>query len=183
MKWAATEIAGVHVLETSVHADHRGEFSRLYCARELEPVLDERRVVQINHSMTRAVGAVRGMHYQHSPHAESKIVRCLSGRVFDVAVDLRRGSPTFLRWFACELTPANRRALLVPEGCAHGFQVLEPDSQLLYLHTTFYEPRAEGAVRFDDPRVGIRWPLAPTDLSARDLGHPLLASDFNGIAS
>jgi len=129
------------------------------------------------------VGAVRGMHYQNAPHAEMKIVRCLRGRVFDVAIDLRRGSPTFLRWTSCELAPASRRALLVPEGCAHGFQVLEPDSELLYLHTACYERSAEGGVRFDDPRVGIAWPLAPVDLSERDRSHPLLAPDFTGIAA
>jgi len=182
MKIRDTEIHGAHVVETEPFQDNRGAFARLYCARELAPVVGDRQVVQINHSLTRAAGAVRGLHYQRSPHAEMKIVRCLKGRVFDVAVDLRRGSPTFLRWIACELSPQNRQALVVPEGCAHGFQVLEPDSELLYLHTAYYTREAEGAVRYDDPRVGVAWPLAPTDLSERDRSHPLLTPDFNGIA-
>ena len=113
--------------------------------------------------------------------AEIKIVRCLKGRVFDVAVDLRQGSPTFLKWTAVELTPENHLAFVIPEGCAHGFQVLEEDSELLYLHTAFYTPDAEGAVRFDDPRVGVNWPLVPTDLSARDLSHTHLKEIFKGL--
>lgn len=181
MDCAATPIAGVMVLKSRIIADNRGEFSRLFCARELNAVIGGCGIVQINQSVTHAIGAVRGLHYQHPPHAEMKIVRCLSGRVFDVAVDLRRGSPTFLNWFSVELNPADATALLIPEGCAHGFQVLEPSSRLLYLHTAYYEPRSEGAVRFDDPRVAVRWPLPLADMSARDASHPPLAADFNGI--
>jgi dTDP-4-dehydrorhamnose 3,5-epimerase len=110
-----------------------------------------------------------------------KIVRCLKGRVFDVAVDLRQGSPTFLKWTAVELTPESHLAFVIPEGCAHGFQVLEEDSQLLYLHTAFYTPDVEGAVRFDDPKIAVGWPLAATDLSAKDLTHPYLLDNFKGL--
>lgn len=183
MKIHPTAIAGAVVIESEPVQDHRGAFARLFCKRELEAVLGRREVVQINHSLTRAVGAVRGMHFQREPHAEMKIVRCLRGGVFDVAVDLRRNSSTFLRWVSCELTPANRRALVVPEGCAHGFQVLQADSELLYLHTEYYTREAEGGVRFDDPRVAVAWPLPPTDLSDRDRSHPLLTQDFSGIAA
>jgi dTDP-4-dehydrorhamnose 3,5-epimerase len=102
--------------------------------------------------------------------------------VFDVAVDLRQDSPTFLEWTAVELTPENRFALVVPVGCAHGFQVLEEDTELLYLHTAFYTPEVEGAVRFDDPAIGVAWPLPPTDVSRRDLSHPYLEKSYNGIA-
>jgi dTDP-4-dehydrorhamnose 3,5-epimerase len=181
MKISETSIAGVWTAESSAHRDHRGAFSRLFCADEEKAVLGHRTIVQINHSLTHAVGAVRGLHFQHPPKAEMKIVRCLRGRVFDVAVDLRRNSPTFLNWTAIELTPANRLAFIIPEGCAHGFQVLEENSELLYLHTAFYSSADEGAVRFDEPRVGVAWPLPPTDLSARDLGHPHLDQDFEGI--
>jgi len=181
MNIVETSIPGVCVMESTTFEDNRGAFSRLFCARELQPVLEQRAVAQINHSMTHSVGAVRGLHYQRPPHAETKIVRCLKGRVFDVAVDLRQGSPTFLKWTAVELTPENHLAFVIPEGCAHGFQVLEADSELLYLHTAFYTPDAEGAVRFDDPRIGVNWPLAPTDLSARDLSHPHLEENFKGI--
>ena len=183
MHVAETPIAGVRVIESDAVRDERGAFARLFCARELASVLGARSIVQINHSITRRVGAVRGMHFQHAPHAEMKIVRCLRGRVLDVAVDLRRGSATLMKWTSCELSPESRRAFVIPAGCAHGFQVLEPDSELLYLHTAYYAREAEGGVRFDDPRIGIAWPLAPTDLSERDRNHPLLAQDFPGIAA
>jgi dTDP-4-dehydrorhamnose 3,5-epimerase len=182
MKLDETSIPGVWTAESTAHEDQRGAFSRLFCSREEQAVLGSRSIVQINHSMTRRVGAVRGLHYQLPPHAEMKIVRCLRGRILDVAVDLRKGSPTFLKWTAVELAPDNRRALMIPEGCAHGFQVLEPDTELLYLHTAFYTVEAEGAVRFDDPMIGVDWPLGPTDLSDRDLNHPLLDKNFEGIA-
>jgi dTDP-4-dehydrorhamnose 3,5-epimerase len=178
-----TAIEGAAILETDAVQDHRGAFARLFCASELASVIGDREIVQVNHSLTRAIGAVRGMHFQRAPHAEMKIVRCLRGRVFDVAIDLRAGSPTFLRWVSCELSASNRHALVVPEGCAHGFQVLEPDSELLYLHTAYYAREAEGGIRHDDARVGIAWPLPATDLSERDRGHPLLTPDFAGLAA
>lgn len=181
MNLVETSIHGAWVVESKALQDNRGAFSRLFCSRELQPIIESRTIVQINHSMTHSVGAVRGLHFQYPPHAEMKIVRCLKGRVFDVAVDLRQGSPSFLNWAAVELTPESHLAFVIPEGCAHGFQVLDEDSELLYLHTAFYTPDAEGAVRFDDPRVGVNWPLAPTDLSARDLSHPYLKEDFKGI--
>ena len=128
-----------------------------------------------------AVGAVRGLHFQLAPHAEMKLVRCLKGRVWDVAVDLRAGSPTFLQWHAETLSPDTMRMIVIPEGFAHGFQVLEPDSELLYLHTAAYNADAERAVRYDDPRLGIRWPLPVTQTSLRDAAHPPLGADFIGV--
>jgi dTDP-4-dehydrorhamnose 3,5-epimerase len=182
MKISESRIPGVLIAESGVHQDNRGAFSRLFCAEEEKAFLGDRNIVQINHSLTRAVGAVRGLHFQYAPHAEMKIVRCLRGRVLDVAVDLRQGSPTFLSWDAIQLTPENRLAFIIPEGCAHGFQVLDENSELLYLHTAFYTSAAEGAVRFDDPKIGVDWPLNPTDLSTRDLGHPYLDDSFEGIS-
>ncbi|MET4608344.1 dTDP-4-dehydrorhamnose 3,5-epimerase [Bradyrhizobium sp. JR4.1] len=181
MKLEQTGIEGVWVAESAAHQDPRGAFSRLFCSREQQGIIGSRSIVQINHSITRRVGALRGLHYQNAPHAEMKIVRCLRGRVFDVAVDLRKGSATFRKWTSLELSPDNRRALVIPEGCAHGFQVLEPDSELLYLHTEFYASKAEGAIRFDDPMIGVDWPLGPTELSDRDLQHRLLDTNFEGI--
>jgi dTDP-4-dehydrorhamnose 3,5-epimerase len=181
MKLVETSIAGAWIVESKAFQDNRGAFSRLFCVRELQPILGSRAIVQINQSTTRSVGAVRGLHYQNAPHAEMKIVRCLKGRVFDVAVDLRKDSPTYLKWHAVELTSENNLAYVIPEGCAHGFQVLQKDSQLLYLHTEFYSPEVEGAVRFNDPKVAVDWPLPPTDLSPRDLSHPLLQENFKGI--
>ena len=178
----STPIPGVSVAKSAAFIDHRGGFTRLFCARELAQIMGERQIVQSNHSLTATVGAVRGMHYQRPPHAELKIVRCLRGRVWDVAVDLRAGSPTFLRWHAEELTPGNARALIIPEGCAHGFQCLEPDTELLYYHTAFYTPEAEDGVLYDDPLLAITWPLPVRDVSARDRRHPRLSTDFRGIS-
>jgi dTDP-4-dehydrorhamnose 3,5-epimerase len=176
-----TPIPGLVVVETAPRIDNRGAFTRIYCELELSRLIGQRRIVQINHSRTAIIGTVRGLHYQRPPCAEMKLVRCLKGSVWDVAVDLRHDSPTFLRWHAEELTSVNTRMLVIPEGFAHGFQVLEPDSELLYLHTAFYRPSAEGGLRYDDPRLAIHWPLAVTDLSQRDIAHPFINSDFSGI--
>ena len=176
-----TCIPGAWVISTPAFEDNRGAFSRLFCSQELEPVIGNKNIVQINHSKTHSVGAVRGLHFQNSPNAETKIVRCIKGRVFDVAVDLRPNSQTFLKWTAIELTPESHTAFVIPEGCAHGFQVLEEDSELLYLHTAFYSPDDEGGVRYDDSMIGIDWPLIPTDLSERDLSHAYLTNNYKGI--
>lgn len=182
MKTHATQLEGLFVVETSSHIDRRGAFSRLYCEKELAEVVGQRRILQINHSRTATVGAVRGLHFQRSPYAEMKLVRCLKGQVWDVAVDLRKNSPTFLRWHAEALTPDNARMMVIPEGFAHGFQVVEPDSELLYLHTAFYTPAAEGGLRYDDSKLSIDWPLSVTDISERDKNHPLVDSNFQGIS-
>jgi dTDP-4-dehydrorhamnose 3,5-epimerase len=179
----ATGIAGVFVVDTDSRQDDRGAFARLFCANDLREVLGDRHIVQANMSRTSKVGAVRGMHFQYPPHAEMKAIRCQQGRVWDVIVDLRAGSPTFLQWHAEELSRENARMIVAPEGCAHGFQVLEPDSEMLYLHTAFYHPAAEGGLRHDDPALAISWPMAATELSERDRSHPLLKTDFAGIHS
>lgn len=178
----ATAIDGLLRVEGEAHHDERGAFARLFCARELQSSLGPRRIVQINQSFTRQIGAVRGLHFQRYPHAEMKLVRCIRGEVWDVVVDLRRGSPTFLRWHAERLSAANRVMLVIPEGCAHGFQALEANSEMLYLHTEFYCPDAEGGVRHDDPALAIDWPLPARDLSARDRQHSLITPDFVGLA-
>lgn len=182
MRILDTPLASLKIAQSAPYRDTRGAFTRLFCAEELEPVLGERQIVQINHSRTGSVGAVRGMHFQHPPHAEMKMIRCLRGRVVDVAVDVRAGSATFLQWYAQELAQDDAQMLIIPEGFAHGFQVLEPESELLYLHTAFYNPSSEGGLRHDDPRLAIAWPLPPQDLSPRDLSHPLLGADFTGVA-
>lgn len=177
-----TPLADLKIAQSVPHCDARGAFTRLFCAEELQPVLERRQIVQINHSRTSRTGAVRGMHFQHPPHAEMKMIRCIRGRVWDVAIDLRAGSPTFMHWHAEGLAQDDAQMLIIPEGFAHGFQVLEPDSELLYLHTAFYHPPSEGGLRHDDPRLAIAWPLPPQDLSPRDLSHPLLDADFTGVA-
>ncbi|MDP3229864.1 MAG: dTDP-4-dehydrorhamnose 3,5-epimerase family protein [Acidovorax sp.] len=181
MRLFPTLIAGVFVAETKAFEDKRGAFSRLFCESELAEAIGGRRIEQINHSRTATVGAIRGLHFQQAPHAEMKMVRCLKGRVWDVALDLRKDSPTFLKWHAQELSAANALMLVIPEGCAHGFQVLEPDSELLYLHTASYTPSAEGGVRFDDTALNLPWPLPAADVSERDRKHPLIHNNFQGI--
>lgn len=181
MKILDSSLADLKIVQSVPHRDARGAFLRLFCTEELRPVVGDRQVVQINQSKTSRVGAVRGMHFQYPPHAEMKMIRCVRGRVWDVAVDLRAGSPTFLQWHAEELAEDDARMLVIPEGFAHGFQVLEPESELLYLHTAFYHPTSEGGLRHDDPRLAIAWPLPPEDLSPRDLSHPLLGADFAGV--
>lgn len=170
------------MVETTPFQDSRGAFARWYCERELAEIIGNRQIVQINHSRTVAMGAVRGLHFQKPPHAEMKLVRCIKGRVWDVAVDLRQGSPTYLKWHAEELSPENARMMVIPEGFAHGFQVLEPESELLYLHTAFYAPEFEGGVRLDDPALDISWPLPFADVSERDQSHPLIDQDFVGLS-
>lgn len=161
--------------------DARGYFSRLFCASELADVGWRGPVAQINHSYTRQGGTVRGLHFQHAPHAEDKLVNCLRGEVFDVAVDLRRGSRTLLRWHGERLSASNGRALLIPRGFAHGFQTLSDDCEMLYLHSSPYVQQAEGAVNVREPRLDIAWPLPITDLSVRDAAHPYLDAEFSGI--
>ena len=173
-----TPIKGVLELVGQPFADHRGAFLNAF--RIQEPAFAEtwgdRPIAQVNVSRTEAVGTVRGLHLQAHPHCETKLVRCLRGRVWDVAVDLRPRSATYGRWHAVELLPADANAMLIPEGCAHGFQVLEPGSELLYLHSGAWVPEAETGVRFDDPHLAIQWPLPADGLSERDLGLPLLES-------
>jgi dTDP-4-dehydrorhamnose 3,5-epimerase len=183
MKLLHTEIQGLAIVELDSFSDHRGAFSRLYCEHELAVVIGDRHIAQINQSRTSAVGSVRGLHYQHPPHAEMKLVRCLKGRVWDVTVDLRAGSFTFLHWHAEELSPDNARMLVIPEGFAHGFQVLEADSEMLYLHTAPYIQTAEGGLLYNDPRLGITWPLPVRDLSDRDRRQLPITPDFRGIAA
>lgn len=178
-----TPLAGLKVVERRRLLDARGFLSRLFCTEELGAAGWSKAITQINQTLTRAQGAVRGLHFQHPPHAEMKLVNCIRGKVFDVAVDLRRGSPTFLKWHGVELSEDNGRALLIPEGFAHGFQTLMPDSELLYFHSCAYVPASEGAIHVEDPRVAIAWPLPLAELSGRDRRHPLLPPSFDGIAS
>ena len=175
-----TALPGLSCVQRPRLGDERGFFSRLFCATEFAGVGWQGPVAQINHSYTRQRGTVRGLHFQHAPHAEDKLVNCLRGEVFDVAVDLRRGSPTLLSWHGERLSASNRRALLIPRGFAHGFQTLSDDCEMLYLHSSPYMLQAEGAVNAREPRLAIAWPLPITELSARDAAHPYLDAEFSG---
>ena len=169
-------IAGVLELTSEPFFDHRGAFTNVFRSQTqaYSEAWGNRSINQVNISRTETVGAVRGLHLQVFPHFEAKLVRCLRGRVWDVAVDLRPDSATYCHWHSVELTSERANALLIPEGCAHGFQVLVPGSELLYLHSGTWVPEAETGVRFDDPQLAIPWPLTPRGLSERDLTLPLL---------
>lgn len=177
----ATPLAGLHVLQRKPIGDSRGYLERLFCADELQALAPGKHIVQINHTLAASLGTVRGLHFQYPPHAETKFVHCLRGEVFDVAVDLRRGSPTLLQWHAEVLSAGNHRTFVIPEGFAHGFQALTDDCEMLYFHTAAYRQDAEGGLNVQDPRLAIRWPLSATGLSPRDAAHPMLDGDFRGI--
>ena len=182
LDFVATPLPGLVLVEREAAVDSRGFFARLFSAAEFQAAGWAKPIAQINHTQTRLPGAVRGLHFQRAPHAEMKLVSCVRGSVFDVAVDLRRGSTTFLHWHGTLLSAANRRGYLIPEGFAHGFQALEADCELLYLHSVPYAPEAEGALNALDPRLGIEWPMPVTQRSDRDAAHPFVDSDFVGFA-
>ncbi len=177
----ATPIAGLSVIHRQTKGDRRGYLERLYCLEELAAITEGKPFVQINHTLTFNPGVVRGLHFQRPPHAEVKLVTCLRGEVFDVAVDLRTDSPTFLHWHAEILTADNHKSLAIPEGFAHGFQTLTDNCEMLYFHSAAYHPEAEDALNACDPALAIRWPLAISELSPRDAAHPLLNPDFKGV--
>lgn len=181
MKIKPTPLQDAFIVEPEPFEDTRGRFARVFCRNELQSILHGKNIVQINHSLTRQKGAIRGMHFQGPPKAEIKMVKCLYSSVFDVVIDLREGSPTFLKWHGEILSAENMKIMYVPEGFAHGFQTLEKNSALLYLHTEFYSPEHEGGVRYNDPLINIQWPLKITDISEKDKKYPLLDQDFGGI--
>lgn len=174
-------LAGLKRIERQRLGDARGFLSRLFCAEELDAAGWNKPIVQINHSYTAGRGTVRGMHFQHPPHAEMKLVCCLRGEVWDVAVDIRAGSKTFLRWHAERLSADNGRALLIPQGFAHGFQVLTDGVELLYCHSSAYNVAAEGALNLKDPMLAISWPHQIGEMSLKDSQHPMLNKEFAGV--
>ena len=177
-----TPFAGLKRVTRQRLGDTRGFLSRMFCAEELATAGWHKPIAQINLTHTAQRGAIRGMHFQWPPNAEMKLVSCIRGEVWDVAVDLRLNSKTYLHWHAEKLSAENGRALLIPEGFAHGFQTLTTDCEMLYMHSTAYERAAEAGLRHDDPRLNIEWPLALTECSQRDRAHPLLTDQFRGIA-
>ena len=181
MKVHDTPLPDLFEIALCPHEDARGRFTRLFCEQELSAIRPGLHFTQINLSETRICGSVRGLHYQAPPAAEAKLIRCLRGRVFDVAVDIRTDSPTFLQWHAERLSADNGCALLIPPGFAHGFQALCDHAALLYCHSTAYAPTAEAGLHPLDPRLGIAWPLPVGSLSPRDAGQALLPDDFEGV--
>nr|WP_218584026.1 dTDP-4-dehydrorhamnose 3,5-epimerase [Pseudomonas akapageensis] len=174
-------LSGLFSLHHKRHEDPRGQFSRLFCEGGLGALGATFHVRQINHSRTRGQGSVRGLHYQQGDMPEAKLITCLRGEVWDVAVDLRVDSPTFLHWHAEHLRAGDGRSLLIPAGFAHGFQVLGDEAELLYLHSADYAPGKEGGLSVHDPRLAIDWPLPVKNLSVRDAAHPWLDQHFAGV--
>lgn len=174
MRFGPTPIEGFTILELEVHKDARGGFARTFCEAEFAAAGLPFRVVQANLSTNPHAHTLRGMHFQRAPHGEPKIVSCTRGRIFDVAVDMRPTSPTYLRWEGVELAPGLGRALYLPEGLAHGFITLEPDTEVSYMMGAPYVPGSAAGLRWDDPAVGIEWPVSPKLLSDKDASYPLV---------
>jgi len=177
-----TPLEGLWIVQRKPIDDPRGFFCRFFCAEEFQAAGLEKPIVQINHTYTIKRGAVRGLHFQYPPYMEGKVVSCLRGEVYDVAVDIRKDSPTFLHWHGEILSAANQKSLLIPEGFAHGFQTLTENCELIYLHVEVFHPQAEGALHVEDPRIGIIWPLSVAELSERDRCHRPVVTDFEGIS-
>lgn len=182
MQFVPSEISGVFTIELDKRGDDRGFFARAFCTEELSNAGLETDIQQINNSVTAEKAVLRGLHFQRPPHAEVKIVRCVSGAIWDVVVDIREGSPTFGKWFGTDLTAENRTMMYVPKGFAHGFVTLTEHAEIIYFVSSKYAPQAEGGLRWDDSRLAIDWPLRPSSMSTKDESWPLLDDDFVAIA-
>jgi dTDP-4-dehydrorhamnose 3,5-epimerase len=174
MKFEETKLAGAFVIDVEKHGDNRGFFARAFCQNEFEEHGLKPVIAQANIGFNATKGTVRGMHFQYPPAAETKVVRCTRGGVLDIIVDLRPESPTYLQHVEVELTANNRRAIYVPERFGHGYQALEDNSETSYFVGEFYTPEAEGGLRYDDPRLGLSWPLPVGEVSTKDLAWPLM---------
>jgi dTDP-4-dehydrorhamnose 3,5-epimerase len=181
MIFSETILKGSFLIDLHIFEDERGWFGRTFCKNEFEKIGHVKEWVQLNHSFTKQKGTIRGMHFQLTPFSEIKMVRCIAGAVYDVMVDLRKDSSTFLKSFGAELSANNKKMIYIPEGFAHGFQTLSDDSELIYHHTEFYKPSVESGLKYDDPKLNIDWPLAVTNISDRDKQHDFLKDNFIGI--
>lgn len=176
MKFTHTPLLDAYEISLDLKGDSRGWLARIYCAKEFEDIGFKKTWVQMNHTFTSKKGSIRGLHFQIPPYSEIKLVRCIAGEVWDVIIDLRKESPTFLQWYATLLSAQNRKMLYIPEGFAHGFQTLTKNCEMLYCHSAVYENSAERGIKFDDSSLNIAWPLPLTEISERDLSHPYLKS-------
>jgi dTDP-4-dehydrorhamnose 3,5-epimerase len=181
MKFIETPLSGAYVIELEPLRDERGLFARTFCQEEFGQIGLHKQIVQINHSVTRKKGAIRGMHYQRTPACETKLIRCIQGGVFDVMLDLRVDSTTFLHHYGVELSKDNMRMIYIPEGFAHGFQTLTDDAEIVYHHFAFYNPQYEHGLRYDDPALAINWPLPAGVVSLKDQNYPLIDDTFKGF--
>lgn len=172
MRFIETPLPGAYLIEMNKKEDERGFFARFFCSNEFQEKGLEGNFVQVNNSLSKQKGTLRGMHYQLAPHSEVKVVRCIKGSFYDVILDLRTDSPTFGQSFGAELSHENRTMMYVPRGFAHGFLTLEPESEVLYLVSHPYSAHSERGIRWNDPRFAIRWPEEPIVVSDRDVAHP-----------
>jgi dTDP-4-dehydrorhamnose 3,5-epimerase len=179
MHFIPTRLEGAWIVELQPHQDSRGLFARTYCAQEFNGQGLINKFVQCNTSWNARKGTIRGLHYQVPPSSEAKLVRCTAGALLDVIVDLRPASPTYLETYSVELTAANRLALYIPELFAHGFQTLEDSTEVFYQMSEFYDPKHGQGLRYNDPELGIKWPLSIASISAQDLSWPLLSERSN----
>lgn len=177
-----TPFSGLVVLRREPFEDHRGSLDRLFDREVVGSLVPGFTVAQVNHTVTVGRGTVRGLHYQGPPQADAKVVTCLRGRVFDVVVDLREGSPTFLNWHTVELSEKKRTSIVIPAGFAHGFQLLSESCELFYVHSERYHEDAEGGIHPEDPTLSIPWPEVISQMSTRDQEHPMLDPDWSGVA-
>lgn len=176
-----TSIENLKVIQRLPIKDSRGFLERVFCTEDLKKLSPSLDIKQINHTLTNLKGSIRGLHFQKAPYYEDKIVTCLKGQIFDVAVDLRENSPTYLKWFGIELTDTNFRSLFIPKGFAHGFQTLSDNVELLYLHTEFYKADSESGINPFDAKIAIPWPLSVSEISDRDKNLSMITSQFMGI--
>lgn len=172
MELVPVDIYGAYLIESKKIGDDRGFFSRFYCAEEMNAAGLSDNFVQINNSYAKEAGTLRGIHFQREPHAETKFLRCIRGAVFDVIIDIRPTSPTYLKWYGVELNDTNRLTIYIPKGCAHGIVTLVPNTEILYLVDAKYTPASEGGIRYNDPLFRIDWPLFPQVISPKDSSWP-----------
>ena len=176
-----TPLQGLQLIKRKPLGDSRGYLERMFCQSDFAELLHGKTIAQINHTLTEKTGTIRGMHFQYPPYAETKFVMCLKGEVYDVAVDVRAGSPSFLQWHGEILSAANHKTLFIPEGFAHGFQTLTDDCEMLYFHTAPYHSNSEAALNSLDLKLAIAWPLPVNEQSTRDKEHPMINLSFCGV--
>lgn len=181
MIFEETILQGSYIISPKILEDNRGWFSRFFCKEEFIKIGHSKEWIQMNHSFTSKKGSIRGMHFQKPPFEEIKMVRCIAGAVYDVIVDIRKNSETFLQFFAQKLSAQNKKMMYIPQGFAHGFQTLTDGAELIYHHTAFYTPEVEDALHFQDPILNIPWPIQITEVSERDANHNFLTPQFKGI--
>lgn len=182
MTFKETPLIGAYIIELQPFSDDRGWFARTFCKNEFREIGHDQEFVQFNHSVTLKKGTIRGLHFQVPPYSEIKLIRCIRGCVYDVIIDIRENSPTFLQYVAVELSEKNMLSIYIPQGFAHGFQTLEDNSQLIYHHTAYYTPGHEAGLRYNDPAIGINWPLPVSVITEKDLNHFLINNSFKGIS-